>query len=598
MDPLTDASGFPYSPSFDGGLGRCTGAVLCGHQHLPFRVGGRHAQVPCVCVCACPSWPGRWAGLPGALSCASPFPVAVLGALFVCSAPSGLGLPCLWLFLRFFSFVRPPCLSRSVFSGPGCLGPWRLVVPPPRLFFFPFFIPPPFFSTCLFFSPFLGFFFLFFPLPFFFFAVPWCAGCVVVGWCVLGCGVCWCVMLWACCFGGGRCVIAICRSVLPGCASSFCVVACCVARAWWRRAGGVALCRAASGGCLVVLPAPYPSGALRGLFSFFLLVGCVLVVLPPLPPPAGCVALCCGLSCVVLCGAAICGVFCVVPGVVWRACVELGSCAMLFGAVLCGVSLCCFCCALMSCAAAFSAVFFFLVPCPSVVLRAVSVSSPCLCGAVLVCLRRCSLCGALLPLRRWLVFCVVACCVCLFAVGPGCPLLSPGGSWWLPVSFFGDVLWCVSGCCAAPCCCALCRLALCCCALCCFVLLCLVLWRAVSCRWALSVVLGSCAFRRCVLPCRPAPCVFCCGVLLCAVVRRCALCPVRLGVSFCVFPVLSALCGVAVRPCSPSVPCSPVLCPVVLCCRVVLWCPVLLPCLVCFLCLFGFSYLKNRCKIC
>ena len=66
--------------------------------------------------------------------------------------------------------------------------------------------------------------------------------------------------------------------------------------------------------------------------------------------------------------------------------------------------------------------------------RAVSVSVLCLCGAVLVCLRRCSLFGALLPSRGWLVFCVVACCVCVFAVGPGCPLLSPGGSWWLLVS--------------------------------------------------------------------------------------------------------------------------------------------------------------------
>ena len=30
VDPITDASGFPYSPSFDRGLGWCTGAVLGG----------------------------------------------------------------------------------------------------------------------------------------------------------------------------------------------------------------------------------------------------------------------------------------------------------------------------------------------------------------------------------------------------------------------------------------------------------------------------------------------------------------------------------------------------------------------------------------
>ena len=68
----------------------------------------------------------------------------------------------------------------------------------------------------------------------------------------------------------------------------------------------------------VVLLAP-PSGALRRDF-FTLLVGCVLVVHPP---PAGCGVLCCALSCVASCDAASCGVLCVVPGVVWRACVGL-----------------------------------------------------------------------------------------------------------------------------------------------------------------------------------------------------------------------------------------------------------------------------------
>ena len=33
--------GFPHSPSFDGGLGRCSLAVLCGRPHLSFQVGGR-----------------------------------------------------------------------------------------------------------------------------------------------------------------------------------------------------------------------------------------------------------------------------------------------------------------------------------------------------------------------------------------------------------------------------------------------------------------------------------------------------------------------------------------------------------------------------
>ena len=78
------------------------------------------------------------AGLSGAFWCASPFPVEGIGALFVCSAPSGLGLPCLWLLL-FFSFlfffisfcVPPLSLAVGVF-WPGL--PWALAccsAPPP-----------------------------------------------------------------------------------------------------------------------------------------------------------------------------------------------------------------------------------------------------------------------------------------------------------------------------------------------------------------------------------------------------------------------------------------------------------------------------------
>ena len=53
-------------------------------------------------------------------------PVAGLGALSACSAPSGLGLPCLWLSLGFFFFyslLRPRCLVLCVYSNLGCLGP-------------------------------------------------------------------------------------------------------------------------------------------------------------------------------------------------------------------------------------------------------------------------------------------------------------------------------------------------------------------------------------------------------------------------------------------------------------------------------------------
>ena len=61
----------------------------------------------------------------------------------------------------------------------------------------------------------------------------------------------------------------------------------------------------------------------------------------------------------------------------------------------------------------------------------VSVSVLCLCGAVLVCLRRCSLFGALLPSRGWLVFCVVACFLGMVVSRPKCSnkLSSVLGGW-------------------------------------------------------------------------------------------------------------------------------------------------------------------------
>ena len=144
-DPVTDASGFPCHPSFDGGLRRCTGAVSCGRRHPPLRVRGRHARVPCVCACAHPSWPGRADRPPGRVLVRRTFSFGRF-VFLLCSAPSGLGLALpVPLFASFFfscvvPFVRLRCLLLSLVSGPGCLGPWRFVFFPP---------PPP---SCVFFS--------------------------------------------------------------------------------------------------------------------------------------------------------------------------------------------------------------------------------------------------------------------------------------------------------------------------------------------------------------------------------------------------------------------------------------------------------------
>ena len=206
VDPVTDASGFPYRPSCDGGLGRCTGAVSCGRRHRPFRVGGRHTWVPRVCGCAFPAWPGRAGRPPGRVLVRLTFPLAVLGSLFACLAPSGLGLPCLWLLLVFgffcFPFTLPPPRCAFVvscfacFPAPGALG--LGVLSPPPLFFWPppqvvpgvscFPVssglcapPPPFFFS----------FYLVFPFSIFFLPVG-------AGLCVLGRRVCPRVPRWCC----------------------------------------------------------------------------------------------------------------------------------------------------------------------------------------------------------------------------------------------------------------------------------------------------------------------------------------------------------------------------------------------------------------
>ena len=169
VDPVTDASGFPYRPLCDGELGRCTGAVSCGRRHLPLRVGGRHTRVPCVCACTRSSWPGRACRPPGRIFVRLTFPPAALsfclarpppgwGCPFLVPlfaflrlslfplrasvvsfflwfpAPGALGLGALFSFplspscVVFLFFLRPCFLWLSLLCGPGCPEPWRCVL--------------------------------------------------------------------------------------------------------------------------------------------------------------------------------------------------------------------------------------------------------------------------------------------------------------------------------------------------------------------------------------------------------------------------------------------------------------------------------------
>ena len=121
VDAVTDTSGCPYLPSFEGGIGQCTGAVSCGRRHLPFRVVGRHARVPHVCACACSCWLG------GAPASRARFGVPHLSfghfLFLLCSACSGLGSPLPSFFLLFL------LLFSLLFVSPPALAPWLLAPP-------------------------------------------------------------------------------------------------------------------------------------------------------------------------------------------------------------------------------------------------------------------------------------------------------------------------------------------------------------------------------------------------------------------------------------------------------------------------------------
>ena len=91
-DPVTAASSFPYCPSFDGGLGRGTGALSFGRQHLLVPVAGHHARVQRVCARGCSSQPGRAGWRPRRVLLRLTFSLAVLSFLLG-QPPPGWGCP-------------------------------------------------------------------------------------------------------------------------------------------------------------------------------------------------------------------------------------------------------------------------------------------------------------------------------------------------------------------------------------------------------------------------------------------------------------------------------------------------------------------------
>ena len=191
VDPVTDASGFLYRPSFDRGTRPVHRGCFVWTPILPLegqrtpRSGPARVCVRLLCLAGSGGPTSR--GRSGA-------PHLFLWSLCPCSL---FGLLRAWVALFavcffFLPFVRPRCLWRSVSSGPGCLGPWRLVRPPPLFSFFFLFS---------FFAP---------PLPPFFFLSPWCFVPCVFFFCF--CSVYW---FFFCRLCGA---VSLCVFVAVGCA--------------------------------------------------------------------------------------------------------------------------------------------------------------------------------------------------------------------------------------------------------------------------------------------------------------------------------------------------------------------------------------------
>ena len=377
----------------------------------------------CACVRALLGRVGR-PGLPGAFWCASPSSVAALCALLVCSAPSGLGLPCVVVsvfFFPFFFLVAPPLSPSFRVLGPGlplALASCGPPAPLPPPFFFLFFCscpsPPP--------PP--GLFFCFFCL-----GVPVlrCLGwfvcpalwrvlvCVAVGLvprrgpfcaCVVSLVAPWlCLFCVCCCLSCGGVVVCFlfCRVLCGVPVLGLVLSPCCCpllqlpgplcARGCVLSWGAVLRCSGGHLSCGVVLSAScLAAGAV--LFRSRRLVLCVVA--------CGCRLFVAGSGCLLLFSAGVCCRGC--------SCLAAWPAALLCAVVCCGAPLLCGVSCTLWC--------FVAVWC-----RAVPPCSPfSFAGGVGLC-----------PFPVCAVLCCAACCVVRCRFGLRC-------CWCL-------VLWCVAVCC-------------------------------------------------------------------------------------------------------------------------------------------------------
>ena len=621
MDPVTDASGFPYRPSFDEDSAGAPGLFRVDADTSPC---GSEDATPgsraCVRVLVRPGRGGR-AGLLGAFWCPSPFPLAALS----------------------FCFARPP-------PGWGCLFFRSLVAyPPPRFVFFPSLC---FLSIC---APLVSFFLwfpdpgalgvgalFFFPPPpawvfsFFLFSSSFCAPCSLWPSLVSGPG----------CPGPWRCVLFVLLasrssalsalspllrfllgrwllprgccppppplrvsrfSSLPLCVPSFffsfavcapnfsgfhwfpapvalglgavCCLFCWPPASWLSVRSRLFCVSCPALGFSLVVAAPPPPCCVSWFLSLSLLPRWFFFCAPPLslalfgfrPRPSWALALC------VVCfaGLSLLGSQCARASFLLPARPLAASSWLLPPPPF-------------LCLAVFVAACFFLLlvgrsrRLPHAPARCVrGCCPPCCvpcCGTSPCCNVGCyALCGVCwgvclcVVLRCWLLLRVVPCLwscrpVELFAV-------------WLAALFWSALP------CAVLCClplgavlrrAAACRATRCCPVVCCIVLLCL--FGVTGCCAVSSGAArrpGALCFAALCFAVFPRAvcsvlCVFCRGVLVRAVVRRCAVCCVCPGVSRCAFPVLSALCGAVFRSAGALASCCS--CGACCCWRLVLWC--------------------------